>query len=325
MSRRTYGQIRKELMQQVRRIEKAGFMVPERYHLPTASELKKMSKAEQGKVKARAASYTTKAIRERSYKIDTVTLPSGRIKASKVSYAKAKGQQIQHVKYKPKLSRSKPETKAKSPGSYTEVPGLYDIIKARIEALIKQYEADDRPYGQAIKDWLNQGAKDKNAVSTRMVELGIAELMPDIETDIRYIGAGLPPKTGALGVLKQALTGSALEDAEIDDLIAADTYIEGPDEDSEPVLISPDIIDSTPDSVIADMIYSKLNGFDRDVLATAKDINSVRGVEEMLRELDVPINRWGGIFKALQDKAKKIKAAAEKVESRKKGGRPKSK
>lgn len=85
-----YSQQRKAIVQQVRRLEARGYSVPERYHLPTVSELKKMSPKDQNNVMRRAKGYTPAKVRVASKLIVTETTKKGNIVTKAISYARGR-------------------------------------------------------------------------------------------------------------------------------------------------------------------------------------------------------------------------------------------
>lgn len=85
-----YSDKRSEIMQQVRRVERKGFVVPAKYYLPKVSELRKMSAEEQSKIMASASRMTTAGIGRYSKRTETVRTKTGKVKIITVSYNKAK-------------------------------------------------------------------------------------------------------------------------------------------------------------------------------------------------------------------------------------------
>lgn len=85
-----YSKQRKAIMQQVNRLEKRGYIVKERYHLPTVKELKAMTAKEQASVMRRAKTYTTERVRETAKMPVSETTKTGKTKQVTLTYEKAR-------------------------------------------------------------------------------------------------------------------------------------------------------------------------------------------------------------------------------------------
>lgn len=85
-----YSKQRKAIMQQVNRLEKRGYIVKERYHLPTVKELRAMTAKEQANVMRRAKSYTTERVRETAKMPVSETTKTGKTKQVTLTYEKAR-------------------------------------------------------------------------------------------------------------------------------------------------------------------------------------------------------------------------------------------
>lgn len=85
-----YSKKRKAILQQVKRLEKRGYVTKEKYKLPTVKELKAMPADKANKIVKSAAGYKTSAVRRSSYKIEEYTVKrTGEVKTRKIGYIKA--------------------------------------------------------------------------------------------------------------------------------------------------------------------------------------------------------------------------------------------
>lgn len=84
-----YSARRRAIQQQVRRLEKRGYTVPEQYKLPTVKELRSMSQSERSTYVKRAAQIKTASVRKHSYVVEYSHTKAGSLKTVKVDYSKA--------------------------------------------------------------------------------------------------------------------------------------------------------------------------------------------------------------------------------------------
>lgn len=161
----SYSRQRKAIIQQVRRLEKRGYTVPDRYNLPTVKELRSMPKSEAQKIERRAKSYTTKSVRSSSYiKTGTISAETGEIKERKVRYSQAVKIERQRSARKAVETRQR---KKKKPRRDLD-RWAYDFIQAAPEDLqwdAEAYtEAVKRGYDKTFGEYLSDAAEQPNSI-----------------------------------------------------------------------------------------------------------------------------------------------------------------
>lgn len=120
-----YSKKRKAIMQQVGRLERHGFVVPEKYHLPTVAQLREQTPRQRSATIRRVSKLTTETVRKYSYKLEEITTKTGKVKAKKVSVEAVRKQQRSVSAKKTYEARKQSRRKAREEYDYSEPK--YDV------------------------------------------------------------------------------------------------------------------------------------------------------------------------------------------------------
>lgn len=96
------------------------------------------------------------------------------------------------------------------PGSgegYEDAPHIGDLMRAKIENLISQYNIENSDLAKRVQDWLDQA--DEDGSLNRLSKLS-SDMLNDLEEDFRYTAQGKQPKYDGINALHWALTGGNL-------------------------------------------------------------------------------------------------------------------
>lgn len=176
----SYSRQRKAIIQQVRRLEKRGYTVPDRYNLPTVKELRSMPKSEAQKIERRAKSYTTKSVRSSSYiKTGTISAETGEIKERKVRYSQAVKIERQRSARKAIETRQRKKKKPRRDldrWAYEFMQGVPDDLQWDGEQYV---DAVKKGYGGSFGEYLSEAGEQPDSIEVFNKKL---EVLRDSDT-----------------------------------------------------------------------------------------------------------------------------------------------